>query len=683
MRGGAVGGSVVINARDQAEAQAKVEAMLRKKGTAWDTITVVKGRDQGLTMKGGGLERYYHELTALLGIGNFNLYAWSSNEPSPMWASADLMPDPDGTAQTWWTKFMDESSHGLAVSDFPRFIICDVEGYPTLPLPAEFVRDPKRWDRITTVMRDQLDYWKARLQERIERLGKVEQRSAEDAEQLEKDKATLKELEAFDGWSYEAYVNAMLPGRVPHPLDLDNPRLYRLSNGQLIPITNLGPDQLRVDFGRRLLELRDGPRDKWADAVREFLDHHHHNGGKAEPFRDLVKITAQRLRDMVKGANPRNTERWGLLADKLDVWLSVAMTTENNDGEMEGLNAAPRMATSDAASDPEVEAKAFHEEQLRDYIPGLSICPFPLHLSVGTRETYPDIVPGVSVNYTWMRRADQWSDIARAVKKQVDRLPEGPLKDRFQDWTYASIAPEGRPNAFDIPNPRTYLLDGTQIPTTPYWNAVVLSFHRTLIAIWTRPQEYPPNRKVETLHQYLDHHFDHGGNPRLLVEYVERVGPSFNRNTVTGVRTPVFPEGLQKELAAWVVSARKRLGSPAKVKAGPKAVKPSGPSLASKFEPVPGSLDKWMNLLRSEGLVDAAGRFTMADHAKGKGKLIAAWVAALEVFSLVAYPLDTELSKALIAHLPGLSGLDRLDKVRKTKSFTDNVERYKEALQDD
>lgn len=329
MHGGAVGGSVEINARDQAEAQSKVETMLRKKGTAWETITVVKGRDQGLTMKGGGLERYYHELTALLGIGNFNLYAWSSNEPSPMWAGPRLMPDPDGTARSWWTKFMDESSYGLAVSDFPRFIICDVEGYPTLPLPAEIVRDPKRWDRITTVMRDQLDYWKARLQARIDRLCKVNRSSAEDAEQLKQDKATLKGLEAFDAWSYEAYVEAMLPGRVPHPLDLDNIRLYRLSNGQLIPITDLGRDQLRVDFWRRLLELRDGPGDKWADAVREFLDHHHRHGGKAERFRDLVKVTAQRLRDMVrKGATPRNAERWGLLADKLEGWLELVRQAE-------------------------------------------------------------------------------------------------------------------------------------------------------------------------------------------------------------------------------------------------------------------------------------------------------------------------------------------------------------------
>lgn len=224
-----------------------------------------------------------------------------------------------------WAKFMDESSHGLSVSDFPRFVICDVNGYPTLPLPSEAVKDETRWDGITAVVREQLEYWKATLQERIERLGKAKRRSAVDAAQVKQDKATLKELQAFDGWTYQGFVEAMLPGRKPDPLNLDNPRLYRLSNGKLIPITNLGRDQLRVDFWRRLLSLWDGPVDKRADLVRGFLDHHHLTGGKAEVFRDLVKDTATRLRALVsRGASLRDAGRWGLLADKLEGWLTNA-----------------------------------------------------------------------------------------------------------------------------------------------------------------------------------------------------------------------------------------------------------------------------------------------------------------------------------------------------------------------
>lgn len=324
LRGGAVGGSLEVRAKDEAEAQATVEAKLRAKGHTWKDITIVKGRDPGLTRK-GGTERHYAELQTMLGIGRLALHAWSDIEPRPMWAGPDIMPDPDATARTGWAKFMDESSYGLSVSAFPRFIIPDVEGHPTLPLPAVDVRNPKRWEAITSAVRDQLDYWKGTLQERIERLGKAKRRSKEEAAQMKRDKAALKQLQAFDGWNYQAFVGAMLPGRKPDPRDLDNLRLYWLSNGQLIPITNLGRDQLKVDFWRRLLSLWDGPVDKRADLVRGFLDHHHLTGGKAEVFRDLVKDTAARLRGMVsKGASLRDAERWGLLADKLEGWLSDA-----------------------------------------------------------------------------------------------------------------------------------------------------------------------------------------------------------------------------------------------------------------------------------------------------------------------------------------------------------------------
>lgn len=113
------------------------------------------------------------------------------------------------------------------------------------------------------------------------------------------------------------------------------------------------------------------------------------------------------------------------------------------------------------------------------------------------------------------------------------------------------------------------------------------------------------------------------------------------------------------------------------------AVPPEVPTLADKFATVEGALDKWMNLLRAEGIVDVNGRFAMAPGAKGKGKLIAAWTAASEVFSLPGYATDTQLVQALVAHLPGLSGLDRVGKVRNGKTYPDTVTRYKEILQDD
>lgn len=301
-----------------ARSKEEVEAVLKEKGMTWQLIEIVKGRDPGPWKR--DRERYAVELQTML--GRLHINAASPSEPQPMWVYGDPTYNEDATARTMWSKFMDESSHGLAVSDFPRFIIPDVDGSRPLPLPPADVRNMERWDRITSAVHEHLDFWKSRLLERIERLNKITIRSAEEAEQLKRSRANLKALKRFDKWSYQAFVGQLLPDEKPHPLDLDNPRLYWLSNGKLIPIGNLGPDQLRVDFWRRLQELRDGPGDKWADAVRDFLDHHYRNGGKTEPFRDLVKVTAQRLRDMVsKGASPRNTERWGLLADKLEDWL--------------------------------------------------------------------------------------------------------------------------------------------------------------------------------------------------------------------------------------------------------------------------------------------------------------------------------------------------------------------------
>lgn len=331
-RGGAVGGSLEVRTRSKAEAQAIVEGKLRAKGITWKDITIVKGRNPGLT-RTGGVDRYAAELQSM--VGRLHLNAAGPNTPSPIWVHGDPTHDPDATARTMWAKFMDESSHGLSVSDFPRFVICDVNGYPTLPLPSEAVKDETRWDGITAVVREQLDYWKATLQERIERLGKIKRRSAEDTDQLKRDKATLKELEAFDGWKYQRYVEQLLPGRKPHALDLDNRRLYRLSNGQLIPVSDLGTYVLRVDFWRRLLVLWDGPMDKRADNVRAFLDHHHRNGGKPEQFRDLVKDTLPRLRKLTGRE---------LLVEKVEGWLQVAvqypaeqMPTEAELSQLDGM----------------------------------------------------------------------------------------------------------------------------------------------------------------------------------------------------------------------------------------------------------------------------------------------------------------------------------------------------------
>lgn len=554
-QGGAVGGSMEVHARGEAEAQATVEDKLRAKGITWKDITIVKGRDPRLTWTGGAPDRYATELQSM--VGRLHVNAAAPDKPSPIWVHGDPSHDPDGTARTMWAKFMDESSHGLSVSDFPRFVICDVIGYPTLPLPSEAVKDEMRWDGITGLVREQLDYWKATLQERIERLGKVKRRSAEDADQLKRDKATLKELGAFDGWNYQRYVEQLLPGRKPHTLDLDNRRLYRLSNGQLIPVSDLGTYVLRVDFWRRLLVLWDGPMDKRADNVRAFLDHHHRKGGKPEQFRDLVKDTLPRLRKLTGRE---------LLVDKVEGWLQRASAPSSS------------VKRSDLPAMPfEREAAAQFGQLLRDELPGFSICPYPMHLAIGTRDTYPDTKPGIEATDAGVRSVENWNGIDKAVRKAVEKkLPDGELKDTLMGWTYSSIVPEGIPNPFDIPNPREYLLDGALIPSDRFIlrgrlskaaNDAFVAFQRQLKRAWTSPMNLRKAKVVE----YLDHHFAHGGNPNAFVDFVEAAGPSMS---ITGnTRSFTYEEALQKELAAWLVIARKRLGNGAKPTTKLKAAK--------------------------------------------------------------------------------------------------------------
>lgn len=141
--------------------------------------------------------------------------------------------------------------------------------------------------------------------------------------------------------------------------------------------------------------------------------------------------------------------------------------------------------------------------------------------------------------------------------------------------------------------------------------------------------------------------------------------------------------GIDAVKQAMIAAANTSTTATAKAPKRKGAAPPEVPTLASKFAAVPGSLEKFMALLRSEGIVDEQGRFLMAHDEAGKGKLIAAWTAAREVFALVAFARNVQLVKALIDHIPDLTGLDRVDKVVKGKKFSGFVGRYKEDLQDD
>lgn len=643
LRGGAVGGSLEVRAKDEAEAQATVEAKLRAKGHTRTNITIVKGRDPGLTRK-GGTERHYAELQAILGIGRLALHAWSDVEPRPMWASPDIMPDPDATARTGWAKFMDESSYGLSVSAFPRFIIPDVEGYPTLPLPVVDVRNPKRWEVITSAVRDQLDYWKGTLQERIERLSKPKRRSAEDAAQLKRDKATLKQLQAFDGWTYQGFVEAMLPGRKPDPRDLYNLRLYRLSNGQLIPITNLGRDQLRVDFWRRLLSLWDGPVDKRAELVRGFLDHHHLTGGKAEVFRDLVKDTAARLRGMVsKGASLRDAERWGLLADKLEGWLS---------------DAAERLTATLSRPAPYVFVTGAGGEQWSK----------EAHLPIMEQRQGPMEPVTASMEQ---------------LSAYVNRGYLGPLGGTLPlaVTPFGTAWDGGKP--MDLPNPFRIADNwkGTgkpallcEVPPSEVGPALMWQFREEVLQRWNGSLGADPSLRRQLVRNYLDHHATKGGRESAFVEVVEALflsdAPPAPRDVAEriakGELKSTVTDGLKAEVRAWMEERRKGQLNPANAK----RKTPNVPTLAERLEAaLPGAKQAFDEMLLIDGFTNKAGEY-VGPQRKGKAGIIANWDAVVEAFKVEGYPEHGgKLAVALGDYIPGLKIDKRTSRMRDDQPY--------------
>jgi len=174
---------------------------------------------------------------------------------------------------------------------------------------------------------------------------------------------------------------------------------------------------------------------------------------------------------------------------------------------------------------------------------------------------------------------------------------------------------------------------------------------------------------------------------RLIAELQAfNIGDGEAKNCITALRSTTAGANALNIVQAGkdrLLLRLEKVATTATTKPKPAKARPSIPTIAEKFAKVPGSLDKWMGLLRSEGLADSTGRFTMASDAKGKGKLIAAWTAAQELFQLDGYATDKELVQALKNHIHDLTGLDRLDKVRSNMGFSGLVTEYKEDLEVD
>jgi hypothetical protein len=339
----------------------------------------------------------------------------------------------------------------------------------------------------------------------------------------------------------------MLPGRKPDPRDLDNLRLYRLSNGKLIPITNLGRDQLRVDFWRRLLSLWDGPVDKRAELVRGFLDHHHLTGGKAEAFRDLVKYTAARLRTLVsKGAaqgphfvpgySLRDAERWGLLADKLEGWL-----TDAAERFTAALNRpTPYVFVTGAGG--VIWSKEAHLPILEQLQGPLE----PVTASMDKLSAY--------VNRGYLGRS----------MPPLAMTPFGTAWDG------------GKP--MDLPNPfritdnwrgtgkAALLCEGPPEEVGP---ALMWQFREEVLQRWNGTLGMDPDKRRQLVRNYLDHHATNGGRESAFVEVVEALflsdEPPAPRDVAEriakGELKSTVPDGLKAEVRAWMEERRSRMAS--------------------------------------------------------------------------------------------------------------------------
>lgn len=356
---------------------------------------------------------------------------------------------------------------------------------------------------------------------------------------------------------------APMDGTPPHPFDIRNP--FRVERGQLFvewrdsqPARNV-----RWDFRERIMDIWEGRRGfnilERKQVLRSFLKYQWENGGSREAFVDYIEAVPdeQWHRDKIPGeiilyqrdfAAPMIEKP---LADELRLWVA------------------------DLRAYPSSVANRRHEDFMRDHVPGVRVCSYPWEIHIGSRNTYglSDYrrgEPGGQVLGARFPRIDDSEWIERTVRGNLSQCSDLGLRMRFSNWTYESITPAEATNPLDFPNPRIYLLDGSMIPAPKENYRLDLKLNNRLRRIWSNS---PLNLKVKEIHALLNYHFLNGGNPEALVGYIERTGPSSLKFS-SGQSEPLFTEGLQKELAVWAVSARKRLGKVPRPGARAKASKP-------------------------------------------------------------------------------------------------------------
>jgi len=336
---------------------------------------------------------------------------------------------------------------------------------------------------------------------------------------------------------------APINGSPKHPFDLDNPFRIDRERSLLWKETASRPSPSPASVKAIVATFRQRIRSNWdnfTDAIdgnrtsplHAFLKYHRDHGGKPTAFMDHLG----NLPD--EGAAGEQLEK--PLANAIRAWIA----------EVE----APKAF--------EIVAALQYEKLLSEELPGFSICPFPDHISIGTKDTFPTTHGGKASNELQVRDPSRWEFIGTALRHFGAGIPDGPLKQYLGRWTYASIAPKGTPNPRDIPNPRHYLLDGTIIPDERLERigqrskaayTIYTQFMGMVGSAWNGPM----NLQEQALNDLLDRHFDHGGKPASFVKFVDEQGRGFHETRKQRRRN--FSEPIRKALAAWVVNAKQRL----------------------------------------------------------------------------------------------------------------------------
>lgn len=342
----------------------------------------------------------------------------------------------------------------------------------------------------------------------------------------------------------------------------------------------------------------------------------------------------------------------------------------------------------------DAEARKSWAKHLEQWSHGLSVSALPQYLDVDMGGTVP--LPARLV-----QDAERWPYCTAIVEAQVaqwrarrahmaehrkgDRSPEArelrkddmeavKSLDALKGWTFPALVESigANPSPFDIPNPRLFHIPtGYMVPTmNPDHAHLKVEFWRHLLAAW----DGPANTKGATVEQLLDHHHLHGGRAEVFRALVKSTAKRLHAIKDTGRKGAEYWETLADVLEQWLAKAPK-VPKPEKGTTSAKG-KPKPPTLADKLEQVPGAAERFMALVVRAGLCDASGAWIAGNDTKGKGRLIAMWAAIVEGLKVPGFDTDAALVAALKGHFNGLRGLDRLDRVRGRKLYTERVEEY-------